>query len=194
MDGGRFRGRTTVRCGCGICRVRPAASWAGTVAGSFRWRGRRMARWAVSGSADGAVRLWDPQGQQSRGAGPARELGQFGGGDGGWTVGGFGVDRRCGAALGSAGSAQPRAGPARELGQFGGVDVRWPVGGFGVGTVRCGFGICRVSRAASWDGTVEGSIRGVDVRWPVGGFGVGGRCGTALGSAGSGEPRAGPAR
>ena len=38
VAGGRFRGRPTVRCGCGICRVRRAASWAGTGAGSDRWR------------------------------------------------------------------------------------------------------------------------------------------------------------
>ena len=96
MAGGRFRGRPTVRCGCGICRVRPAASWAGTVAGSF------------------------------------------GGVDVGWAVGGFGVVvRRCGATVGSAGSGQPRAGPARWRGLVGGVDVGWPVGGFGV-VRRCG--------------------------------------------------------
>ena len=94
-------------------------------------------RWAVSGSDDCTVRIWDLQGQASRELGRHGERCQVGGVDVGWPVGGFGVVRRCGATLGSAGSGEPRAGPARGLGQVGGVDFGWPVGGFGV-VRRCG--------------------------------------------------------
>ena len=116
-------------------------------------------RWAVSGSDDGAVRLWDLQGQESR------ELGRHGSwvrsvaltSDGRWAV--------SGSDDGAVRLWDLQGQESRELGRHGSwvisvaltSDGRWAVSGST--TVRCGCGICRVRPAASWAGTGAGSGR-----------------------------------
>ena len=84
-------------------------------------------RWAVSGASDGAVRLWDLQGQASR------ELGRHGSGvgsvaltaDGRWAV--------SGSYDGAVRLWDPQGQPSRELGRHGGgvssVALTWMAGG-----------------------------------------------------------------
>ena len=184
---GGFGVVATVRCGCGICRVRQSrelgrhGSWVSSVALTSD------GRWAVSGSARRCGAALGSAGSGEPRAGPARWLGQFGGVDVGWPVGGFGVGRRCGAAVGSAGSGEPRAGPARERVRSVALtsDGRWAVSGSSDGAVRLWDLQGQASRELGRHGRL-GQVGGVDVGWPVGGFGVERRYGAAVGSAGSG--------
>ena len=159
MAGGRFRGRTTVRCGSwdltgsGQPRAGPARERVSSVALTSD------GRWAVSGSDDGAVRLWDLQGQDSR------ELGRHGSrvislaltSDGRWAV--------SGSSDGAVRLWDLQGQQSRELGRHEGsvrsVALHRMAGGRyrGRTTVRCGCGIYRVRRAASWAGTGAGSGR-----------------------------------
>ena len=107
----------------------------GSSALALTWDGR----WAVSGSSDGAVRLWDLQGQASR------ELGRHGGGvnsvaltsDGRWAVSGSSSD-------GAVRLWDLQGQASRELGRHGGgvnsvaltSDGRWAVSGSSDGAVR----------------------------------------------------------
>ena len=126
-----------MRCGSGICRVRTAASWAGTVAGQF---GGVDVGWPVGGFGvdDGAVRLWDLQGQESR------ELGRHGErvrsvaltSDGRWAV--------SGSDDGAVRLWDLQGQDSRELGRHGSwvrsvaltSDGRWAVSGSADGAVR----------------------------------------------------------